>query len=223
MLHEWKLIAGFSLLLIFAMILFLHPLRGSGKRTKWMGMLLLSGLVILTYNYYGSLDLLQNYYQKQQKQAEIKEYLAKIKSPQALIDTLRSKLDNSPASAKGWYLLGRLYANQNQWQQAADAFGTAYRLNPDDEKASVNYAQALWQVNGQAFNTSVETMLQQILQKNPEQADSLAMLAVAAYQKENYKEAITLWQRLLYLTRPDSDEAKMLQKMIAKANQQLSN
>ena len=81
--------------------------------------------------------------------------LKSIKNPQELINKLRVKLDDSPKSAKGWYLLGKLYSNQNDNKNAVSSFGKAYHLKPTEEQFAIYYAHSLWQINQQHFNDEI--------------------------------------------------------------------
>ncbi|WP_229776955.1 tetratricopeptide repeat protein, partial [Alicyclobacillus cellulosilyticus] len=78
--------------------------------------------------------------------------LKSIKSPQELILKLKTRVDNNPLDPRGWYLLGRLYTTQEAWDDANQAFKTAYALNSDDIQIAVNYAQSQWQLNHHQFN-----------------------------------------------------------------------
>ncbi len=164
----------------------------------------------------------QKYIQQQAKQQQVQAMLRSVRNPQDLIAKLQARLEHQPDSARGWYLLGRLYASQDQWQQAHDAYAKAYRLKPHDEQITVNYAQSLWQLNHQAFDTEIRTLFQSILLKNVNQSDALAMLAMDAFVGHAYQQAIDYWQRLLKNSPPHSEEAQAIRKAIVKAQQKMT-
>lgn len=147
--------------------------------------------------------------------------LSTIKNPQELIDKIKTRLNQEPNSARGWFLLGRLYSSQNQWGAALDAFDHAHRLEPDNEQMTVNYAQGLWQNNYQKFNPEIRQILQTILETNANQPDAISMLAMDAFQEGAYTQAIKYWTHLLTLVPPDSEDAKAIRKAIAKARNKL--
>lgn len=217
--NEWYIIFVFAALGTLAAALILYPLKSHRLKAAFILLPLILLFVLFAYQQWGAWSSWQTYLAQQQKQQEIKRVLAQIKSPDELIERLKSRLDDSPASARGWYLLGRLYVSQNNWQLAYQAFSKSCHLNPADESARINLIEAQWQLNDQKFDKSIRHELHQLLQKNPDQADSLALLAMDAYQRNNYLKAIGYWQHLLRLAPEDSPEAKALRKAIAKAQQ----
>lgn len=217
--ESWLLIS-FIVLGLLALPLVLYPLR----RTKLAILMMLPLMIVFlsfAYGRWGAWSEWQKYTHREAKQKQVEAVLQTIKSPAELIDRLKARLNENPESVRGWYLLGRLYASQNEWLQARDAFFKAHQLKPGDEVATVNYAQSLWQLNQQQFNGQIRDLFKSLLQKNPNQPDALAMLAMDAYASHDYKQAIDYWQQLLKLAPKQSDEAQMISKAIAKAQQQL--
>ena len=140
-----------------------------------------------------------------------------------MIEQLKKKISEQPQRARGWYLLGRLYASQGEWSAAQRAFATAVRLKPLNERYAVNDINAIWNANHQQFNDLIRQRLQQLIARNPQQPDALAMLAMDAYQQKHFEQAIQYWQLLLTLTPGDSEAAQALRQAIAKAQGVLKN
>lgn len=207
------LLAAISLIVSLVLA---YPLR----RYKLCSIVLIPALMLCTlatYYFFGDFKKWQGYRQKKELQARAQNLLKTIKSPQELISKLKAKLDDSPKSAKGWYLLGRLYSAQNESKNAVSAFEKAHHLEPDNEQYTVNYAHALWQENHQQFNPKVIQLFRNLLQSNPNQPDALAMLAMNAYITHHNQQAIAYWQRLLKLAPKQSEESAAIRKAIAKA------
>ena len=218
--NEWWLFGGLLFLLIIALVIALYPLR-KPKISVMMLMPVISCLVAFAYWRWGAWPDWQNYIQQQAKQEQVQAMLKSVRNPQDLIIKLKARLALQPRSARGWYLLGRLYASQGQWQHAHDAYAKAHHLKPQDEQATVNYAQSLWQINHQAFDPNIRLLLQSVLQKNANQPDALAMLAMDAFVGHAYQQAIDYWQRLLKISPPHSEDAQAIRKAIVKAQQKL--
>ena len=215
---EWWLLAYLVLFSLLAIVLLVYPLR------KRLGLCIGLVLIIiisagLGYGLWGGFVPWQKYMQQQKSKKLAQKMLQSIKSPQQLIDKLKVKLDDSPTSAKGWYLLGRLYMSDNQLAQAVTAFSKACRFEPDNEKYIVNYAQSLWENNNRQFNAEIRQILSHLLDKNPGQADALAMLAMDAYEQKNYHQAIAYWRRLLKILPADDKDAETIRRAIAKIQQ----
>lgn len=218
--NKVALLLGLGGLLMLALLVLNHALR----HTKALQSIVAAGFIVasvLTYWQWGSWSQWQDFKQQEAKQEKIRALLATIKSPEDLARKLKRQLDNSPQSAHGWYLLGRLYASQGQWQKAYTAFAKARALNSDDEAIILNYVQSGWQLHEQQLTEEGSKMLHALLQKNPHQMDALALLAANAYKQGEVKQALFYWQRLLKQVTPQSQEARSLRQMIAKAQNQL--
>lgn len=218
--NEWWLVISFIVLGFLALPLVLYPLRKSRLQ-----MLMFIPVLILALSFaywqWGAWPAWQLYVKNEAKQKQIQAVLQTIKSPAELIDRLKARLKENPESARGWYLLGRLYASQDSWTEARDAFFKAHRLELENESATINYAQSLWQLNQQQFNEQIRDLFKEVLQKHPNQPDALAMLAMDAFTGHDYQLAIDYWQHLLKLAPQQSEEAEIIRKAIAKAEQPL--
>lgn len=219
--NDWWLLSILLVLTLLASLLLIYPLRRSLRLSGFFVpvIFLMAGT---GYYFWGSFSQWQQFLHQSESRALAQQMLKSVKSPQELIDKLKAKLDDTPKSAKGWYLLGRLYTSQNDPKNAASAFAKAYQFNPDDEQYAVNYAHSLWLVNGQQFNPEILALFHSLLQKNPEQPDALAMLAMDAFLSHSYNDAIDYWQRLLKLAPEQSEEAVSLRKAIAKAQERIN-
>ncbi len=218
--NEWWLIFILVAVALLLSLIVLYPLR----RSKWV-MLLLPVILIVVfteYSYWGSFGSWQHYLQQKEANKLAQQMLKSIKNPAQLIAKLKEKLNEHPKSAKGWYLLGRLYSSQNEQSMAAESFAKAHELKPNNEQYTVNYAHALWMLNKQQFNPQIIAIFQSLLHNNPNQPDALAMLAMNAYLHQSYDQAIVYWQQLLQLVPRQSEEAAAIRKAIAKAQQQKS-
>ncbi|MFC7780864.1 tetratricopeptide repeat protein [Legionella taurinensis] len=217
--EKWLLLA-FGALILSALLLLFFSLRQT-KGTLIVLVPLFIASACVGYWYWGSWQALNDYSRQQARMQDVKKVLATIKDPQDLIVRLRQRLDDTPASSRGWYLLGRLYLSQNELQQAKMAFKKAITLDSDNDTARISYIQVLLLLNHQQFNEEMTAQLHQLLKKNPQQPDALAMLAAKAYQEKEFSEAIVYWQQLLKMVPGNSETAQGLRKAIAKAQQQL--
>lgn len=219
--NEWWLLGCFFLLASLALLLVVYPLRKTlSKRGQLACVTLLLIVIVMAYQYWGAWPAWQQFARSEASQREAKALLAGVKSPAELARKLKARLNKRPESAHGWYLLGRLYASQGEWQLARDAFATSHQLNAVDELATLNYAYSLLQVNQQQFTPYIRELFQNLLSKNPEQPDALAMLAMDAYTREDYGQAENYWRQLLKIAPPQSEEAEALKKAIVKAEEQ---
>lgn len=207
------------LLILFAFLgclLIIYPLKAQ-MRFSLICFPIVMLIVFIGYSYWGSYTSWKKLIQRQERQQKVQQVLKSIENPSQLMQQLKSKLDNNPQSAKGWYLLGRVYASQNDVQQATEAFATAYHLKPNEERFAVHYVHSLWQANAQKFNPEILNILKNVLDKNPKQPDALAMCAMDAYIRHDYDKAINYWQQLLSFTPEQSEASFALRKAIVQA------
>ncbi|MDP3561018.1 MAG: hypothetical protein Q8R83_02420 [Legionellaceae bacterium] len=216
---ENKLLACFILLSIIGLIIALIPFRRYKKSIFFLVPVFIL-LVTACYWTWGGWSLWHSYHEDLSKQERAQAMLQTVKSPQQLINRLKAHIQQKPNSARGWYLLGRLYASQSQWHDAEDAFATAHQLKPEDVNITVNWAQSLFASSDELQHEKARKLLSDLLMRNSNQPDTLAMLAMDAYNRHDYQQAIEYWQRLLALLPAQSEEAQAIRKAIAKAQSQ---
>lgn len=204
----------FTLLVCAALV---FPFRKSASFLVFLTLLVLVGSA---YFYWGGFTQRQAFLRAYQARLAAEQLVKGFKSPEEVIQRLQAKLAENPGSAKGWYLLGRLYSGQNKYAEAVLAFKKARQLEPGNVQYEVNYGQALWQMNQHQFSPEIIGIFQQLLQTNPNQPDALAMLAMEAYTRKSYQEAISYWRRLLKQVPQDSEDAMAIRKAIIKAEKQ---
>lgn len=166
----------FSLLTVTALLFICRPLSNLLTKKHIFLLPCLIIVLLLAYWRWGGWLVWREHIEQQAKQAQIKALLASIQNPAQLIEKLKKTLELHPGSARGWFLLGRIYASQTLWLEARGAFKKAYRLQPDDETIALNYAHSLWLYHNKHLNSTSRAILENLLAKNPNQADALFML-----------------------------------------------
>ncbi len=178
-------------------------------------------IAILLYLHFGASHSLQRYWVLKRQASAVKAELSKIKSPKQVIDRLIAHLKAYPNSAKGWYLLGRLYLGERRYANAVSVLSKAYYLQPKKTEYAIAYAQALFFNQKQHLSKKAKQLLNQVLVKNRNNIPALNLLAIDAYRAHRYKSAVHYWEKMLPLFAPNSKESKMLLMMMAKAQKKL--
>ncbi|MCX7117092.1 MAG: hypothetical protein NTW94_04150 [Legionellales bacterium] len=217
--NEGWLFLVLGCLLGMTLLIVLYPLRHSKGMMLLISPLMLCFAVSLYWKW-GALPQWTKHLSQQQKQAQV-QALLKTAQPKDLIEKIKARLLHQPDSAQGWFLLGRLYVSQSQWQKAREAYAKAHFLKPDSPKITVNYVECLWELNHQTMNALMRELLQGVLVQHENQPDALAMLAMDAFLEHAYPQAIDYWERLLNILPPQSDEAESVRKALAKAIQSM--
>ena len=113
-----------------------------------------------------------------------------------LLKALRAKLEKSPDDAAGWALLGRTLMELQRPGEAVSAYENAVRLLPEDPQVLVDYADVLGVLNGRSLAGKPEELIKHALKINPHHVKALLLAATAAFDRENYQDAIAYWERL---------------------------
>ncbi len=177
---------------------------------------------LVVYAILGSSRGLPDYLLAQKHQAQTEAEIKKLGSVEAVIDRLRTQLAKKPDS-RGWYLLGRLYMKNQQLPEAIQAFTRAEQLQAGQPEILVSHAEALYLANHNALNPQAKVLLQQALTIQPGQLDASNLLAIDAYQQQDYARAIAYWERLLPQFAPQSPAAQNILQMIAAAQQKIGH
>ena len=166
------------------------------------------------YTRIGSFNAWQAYQSnlKLQQQAQV----LSIDGPEKIVQRMQQHLKKHPESAKGWYLLGRLYASQHQWQLASKSFHHAVLLDVTDIQAAINEIQSLQVLNHQRLNDTLRQRLHVLLEQHPNQPDVLAMLAMDAQLHNDYHNEIKYLEALLPGIPTSSIESGMIRKELAR-------
>lgn len=222
---RYDLYIAMGMLFGLACVILLYPIKKSHfpsqeqslQRLNWLSVVVLMMGSFLGYWFWGGWESLHQY----QHQQQLKQVMKSLHGPQDVVAQLKQHLQHKPNSAQGWYLLGRIYASQNQWPEAMEAFAKAYHLDPKSEPFAVNYAEGLWKMHHEAFNAEIRGIFQEILRRNPKQLDALSMLAIDAFNEHEYQKAIEYWNQMLALTPQDAAESSAIRRAISRAHAQL--
>ena len=135
----------------------------------------------------------------------------------AMVDSLAQKLKQNPDDAEGWIMLGRSYNAMRRYAEAADAYGRAVALQPNNPQILTDYADILAMKNGRNMLGEPEKFIQQALQIDPNNMKAIALMGTAHFQRKNYAAAIEAWQKILSMVPPDSPVAASIKANISQA------
>lgn len=172
------------------------------------------------YRYWGYSAEWLDWQTQQQKTAEVRAFFSQMNSPATLLAHIEQRLAQEPENAEGWRLLGRLQLANQQAAAAVESLAKAYALAPEDTQIQLQYAEALF-IQGRRFTPLIETLLTEVLRKQPQEPTALNLLAIAAFQAEDYAQAIAYWQQLLPLYPINTPAAQAIQDSIQRAQAKL--
>lgn len=208
---------------IFYPVIIAHP-KGFFYKTPIILkslILVLPLLVLVLYFQVGNSSQLNVWYKSQQQAALANKLRSELGSSEKVIEGLKHMLAMHPDSAKGWYLLGRVYVTQQKFNEASSAFANAYRLAPDNATVLFQYAQALFFVT-HSLSGEPTKLLQKVIRLEPNNYSAMNLLAVAKFQQGNYQEAVDYWEKILAHVASNDPNSQALLKAIANAQNALA-
>jgi cytochrome c-type biogenesis protein CcmH len=109
---------------------------------------------------------------------------------------LAARLEKEPDNVDGWVMLARTYYQQRKFPQAARAYEKLTVLLPNEADLYADYADALAMAQGRQLSGKPMELVKKALELDPNQWKALAMAGTEAFDRKDYKAAITYWERL---------------------------
>jgi cytochrome c-type biogenesis protein CcmH len=228
----WLIIFSITL---FAMIFVCKPLLFHDKNLVrvdkhknanfWLAILL--GCLIplfnlLLYFYFGNSKIVSEWMTTLKNRDQVQLAIAKWGTRQEIIKKLHTRLTQLPENqetARGWHILGKLYFNEQNWQEAIICFQKALQLKPTDSHFLMELLSAKFYVHHQ-LDSKDRSAIDNLLRSSPNNVNAINLLALDAYQRKNYQEAIQHWENLLQFFPPGSEDSQNLLQMIRLAQRQ---
>lgn len=135
----------------------------------------------------------------------------------AAVEQLATRLAQEPGNGEGWALLARSYVRMGRHADAVPAFAKAVALVGDDPRLLVDYADALAMKNDRVLEGEPLALVERALKADPDNAKALALAGTAAFNRKDYKVAVSQWERLAKVSPPDSPFLAQLQGSIDEA------
>jgi cytochrome c-type biogenesis protein CcmH len=131
---------------------------------------------------------------------------------------LAARLEKEPDNVDGWVMLARTYYQQRKFPQAARAYEKLTVLLPNEADLYADYADALAMAQGRQLSGKPMELVKKALELDPNQWKALAMAGTEAFDRKDYKAAITYWERLK-ANAGDEPIGKQIQASIDEARQ----
>lgn len=186
-----------------------EPVRhASGGRQRWWAVVLLVSLPLAASVFYQLVlqrPELARWWQLEQDMMPTVEQLAHGRMPKDdmarftvgdMVHVLQRYLQGQPDNGDGWFMLGVSYLELRMPEQAAEAFERAYRQLPDRVQVKLAYAQALMLSQSGQLTPEARTLIQAVLNEQPNHEGALLMLAAGAFESGELATAQSVLIRL---------------------------
>lgn len=149
---------------------------------------------------------------------------ARVAQMNKLTEQLRSRLEASPDNPDGWAMLGQTYMRLERHEDAAWAFRKlADSVESDDRSRAAALglsAQALFFHNQGRMTDAVTSAIEEARGLDPDEVNSLGLLGINAFSREDYRKAIEYWERIQEVA-PDHPQLASIQGGIKEAYSRL--
>lgn len=135
---------------------------------------------------------------------------------QSMVTSLAKKLEQDPDNPQGWAMLARSYKVMGNTIEAEKAYDRAGSFLMKDPQLLADYADvAVANAKGD-FTGKPTQLLERALAIDPKHPMALWLAGTAAMQRQDQKAAKAYFQRLLKELPPGSDDAQMVESILAK-------
>jgi cytochrome c-type biogenesis protein CcmH len=138
---------------------------------------------------------------------------------EAMIGSLKQRLDKEPDNVAGWSTLARTYYQMQRFNDAVQAYEKLAALIPDDANLLADYADAAAMAQGRKFEGKPRELVERALKLDPTQWKALAMAGTDAFDQGKFKQAVAHWEKLRAQLPPDAPIAQSISSSIAEARQ----
>jgi cytochrome c-type biogenesis protein CcmH len=141
---------------------------------------------------------------------------------EGMVKALEDKLKSTPDDAEGWYALGRAYIAFGRYADAEVALRKAATLSPKDARILAQYAEAMALGQNSLDGRPLE-LIREALEISYEDEKALELAGLAAFQKENWAEALHYWRRLLKLLPRETEQHDAIAQAVRTAEMKLED
>ena len=152
---------------------------------------------------------------------EILERQRDFQKARSLARRLERNLKNNSNNTGDWILLSRSYTVLGRHLDASNALEKAYKLNPNDQKVLVAYAESLIVTENNTITEEIKNLLNEALDANPRDPKVRYYLALEKAQKNDVHGAMQDWIDLIATAPKAAPWLQIVQSQIKAAADEL--
>ncbi len=219
----WIFIALFTIIALLAVVL---PLVAKARASWWVPLaiaVLFPSTAIYAYDELGSAKSWQQFSFLKDDAAKVKQEVVAMGGIPGVIRQLETRLKQQPYHPHGWFLLGKIYLEQNQSHKALACLMKSNKQKPNQPEVMTALAEAIFDENKQRLTKPAKNLLKASLKIAPNNIEAINLLAVNAYLTQHYQTAIHYWESMIPYFDPSSKDGKQLFSMIHQAQDKLAH
>ncbi|MEQ3514895.1 c-type cytochrome biogenesis protein CcmI [Pseudoalteromonas sp. BZB3] len=195
--------------------------RGNNRIFALTGLAFLVAVSAVFYGFTGSQKQIEDWYTAIDRLPEFGERAVLQQGEplsqnelQAFALGLRTKLAESGDDAVAWMLLGRVAMSLGDNDMAKQAFEKVLVMQPDNNNVLVNFSQVLLIEGTEPSMNRAARMLSKVLQSDPSNMDAISLLALIAYERQDWEEAKAAFEVLQSSMTQDDPRFAMISERI---------
>lgn len=177
---------------------------------------LAAGALYLSLGTSAALDPKQLLASDEQARLSSQEQLAE------LVSGMAEQLKSRPDDVAGWTMLARSYASMGDFGAAADTYRRLIAIERNNPDLLVDFADVLAMSRGKSMQGEPEQLVQQALRLDPDNVKALSLSGSTAFERHDYRAAVSQWKKILPLVAADSDTARNTIDSIGVAQERLA-
>lgn len=138
-----------------------------------------------------------------------------------LVARLQARMEQNPDDPRGWALLGQSLVGLRRFTEAAEAYGRAVALVPDDADLLSRYGEALTFAANGVVTPKAQGAFGAAIEINPDGPRARYYLGVADYQAGRTRQALDRWRALEADSPPDAPWLTLLRPRMETLAKQL--
>jgi cytochrome c-type biogenesis protein CcmH len=149
------------------------------------------------------------------------ELMRRVPNIDEAIRNLRARLEREPGDLEGWLMLARSSLVLERYDEAAEAYGRAYRLSNRRPDIAGDYAEALITAGDGTVTPEARRVIEGALASDPMNPKARYYLGLAKAQSNDVRGALQEWVDLVALSPPDAPWLVVVREQVARAGQAL--
>ncbi len=137
-----------------------------------------------------------------------------------MVASLAARMEQNP-DPRGFVVLARSYRAMGRLPEAQAAFERIGAPLQESATLLAEYADVLATRAMGNFDAKAMQLVEQALKLEPENPMALSLAATAAYNRDDFAQALSHWEKLQRIVPPESEDAKWLAEAIAKTREQV--
>lgn len=97
----------------------------------------------IVYQFSGNKSALKKWITQGKQHYQLQNQVIELGGIDAIIENIKQKLKDNPDDAKGWFILGKLYYSQHNYEAAKVVLKKAHELEPDNVEIMRYYDSAM--------------------------------------------------------------------------------